>query len=168
MCWICFCKGVILEGGQAERQREAFGHFFCFLLPHSSHPHGKMEALLCLIPRGGIWGVKKKPQRFAGKIKGIAPLVGEQEGGANPPSHLKPCQSPKLLPGPFYFEKILFSDIRWYEFADLVNKQLTSVGTVLITDETKLESNWKNVLVWLPAYTIYKPCNSVSPSSCPW
>lgn len=43
--WICFCKGVILEGGQTQRQRQALRHYFCFLFPHSSHPQNGSSSL---------------------------------------------------------------------------------------------------------------------------
>lgn len=97
-------RGEFLRVGR-HRDREKLWGISSVLLPHSSYPQGKMEAFLCLIPTWGIWGVKKKPQYFSGNIKGMLPLVGEQEGGTNSPLHLKSCQSPRLSPGPFYFEK---------------------------------------------------------------
>lgn len=76
---------------------------FCF----PTHPpaHGKMETFLWLVPTGGIWGVKKKPQCSAGNIKCIPPLVGDRRGVQTPPLHPKSCQSPKLPPDPFCLEE---------------------------------------------------------------
>lgn len=113
-----------LEGWQAQRQRSSG-----VLLPFSSSPfipppptgqegsysvpHSLMKGL----------GSQEEATVLCWKYKGVVPLAGEEDGVSSLWLYLKSCQSPKFSPGPSCFEEIVFSDIRWYGFADLVNSQ---------------------------------------------
>jgi len=125
-----------------HRDREKLrGVSSVFCVPTHPTPRAEGKLFCTPFPPEGFGESKRSHNAVLETQKASYHERGNRRGVLTPPCTSTPGSHPDFYLALPVLKKILFSEIRWDGFSDLANKQLTSVGTVLITAETKLESN---------------------------